>query len=110
MTYGEKTLLVEFRSKKGAILAEHSHPHEQIGYLISGRIVLTIDGERNLPEPGDSWCIHGDVPHSGETVLSQVTVISKMTVTCVTYRRYLIKLAWYELHMRKRPKVARTQF
>ncbi len=74
LTYGEKTLLVEFRSKKGAILAEHSHPHEQIGYLISGRIVLTIDGERNLPEPGDSWCIHGDVPHSGETVEDAVVI------------------------------------
>ena len=74
LTYGEKTLLFEFRTKKGAILAEHSHSYEQIGYLISGRIVLTIDGERNLIEPGDSWCIPGDVPHSGEGVEDAVLI------------------------------------
>ncbi len=74
LTYGEKTLLAEFRSKKGAILAEHSHPHEQIGYLVSGRIVLIIDGERNPAEPGDSWCIHGDVPHSAETLEDAVVI------------------------------------
>ncbi len=74
LTHGEKTLLAEFRSKKGAILAEHSHPHEQTGYLVSGRIDFTIDGERHLVEPGDSWCIHGDVPHSAETLEDAVVI------------------------------------
>jgi quercetin dioxygenase-like cupin family protein len=74
LTYGEKTLMAEFRLKKGSTLPEHSHPHEQIGYLVSGRIVLIIDGERNPAEPGDSWCIHGDVPHSGETVEDSVVI------------------------------------
>ena len=68
LTYGEKTLLAEFRNQKGAVLTEHSHPHEQIGYLISGRIAFTIDGKQYLAEPGDSWCIHGGVPHSAETL------------------------------------------
>lgn len=74
LTYGEKTLMAEFRLKKRSTLPEHSHPHEQIGYLVSGRIVLIIDGQRKPAEPGDSWCIHGDVLHSGETVEDSVVI------------------------------------
>ena len=74
LTYGEKTLMAEFRVKKGGILPEHIHPHEQIGYVISGRIVFNIDGERNVADPGDSWCIHGDVPHSAEIVEDSVVI------------------------------------
>ena len=44
LTYGEKVLMAEFRTSKGSVLPPHSHPHEQIGYLVSGRIILEIDG------------------------------------------------------------------
>lgn len=74
LTYGEKTLMAEFRLKKGVNLPEHTHPHEQIGYLISGRIVFTIDGEQKVAAPGDSWCIHGDVPHSAEIAEDSVAI------------------------------------
>lgn len=63
LVYGEKTLLTEFRLAKGAVLPEHSHPHEQTGYLVSGRIVLTIGGETYRVGPGGSWCIPGNAAH-----------------------------------------------
>jgi quercetin dioxygenase-like cupin family protein len=63
LIHGEKTLMAEFRLDKGAILPRHSHPHEQTGYLVAGRMDLTI-GERTFRvEPGDSWCIPGGVEH-----------------------------------------------
>ena len=64
LVHGEKTLMVEFRMEKGALLPRHSHPHEQTGYLISGKIELTIAGETFPVEPGDSWCIAGNTEHS----------------------------------------------
>jgi len=64
LVYGDKTLMVEFQLAKGADLPVHQHPHEQTGYLVSGRIDLTIDGVVHAVRPGDSWCIPGDVPHS----------------------------------------------
>lgn len=63
LTFGERTLLAEFRLKKGAVVPEHSHPHEQTGYLVSGRIDLVIDSETHEAVPGDSWNIPGDVAH-----------------------------------------------
>ena len=35
LTYGDKTLMAEFRLEQGADLPKHSHPHEQTGYLVS---------------------------------------------------------------------------
>ena len=64
LVYGEKTLLAEFRLDKGAVLPRHSHPHEQTGYLVSGRLDLTIGTETHRVEPGGSWCIPGNVEHS----------------------------------------------
>ena len=61
--YGEKTLMSEFRLQKSAQLPRHNHPHEQIGYLVSGQMKLTIGKETFLVEAGDSWCIAADVEH-----------------------------------------------
>ena len=74
VAHGDKTLMAEFRLTKGHELPEHSHPHEQTGYLVSGRIVLIIEGQRNDAEPGDSWCIPGDAIHSAEIKEDSVLV------------------------------------
>ena len=64
LVYGEKTLLAEFQLENGAILPRHKHPHEQTGYLVSGRIDLTIGDTTHRVTPGDSWCIPGNVEHN----------------------------------------------
>ena len=74
LTYGEKALLSEFRLAKGGILPVHSHPQEQIGYLVSGKIVLNFEGQDHEFGPGDSWCIAGDAVHSGKILEDAVAV------------------------------------
>ncbi|MFK5926012.1 MAG: cupin domain-containing protein [Desulfuromusa sp.] len=74
LVHGNKTLMVEFRMKKGALLPRHSHPHEQTSYLISGSINLTIDNETFNVKPGDSWCIDGDIEHSADILEDTVAV------------------------------------
>jgi quercetin dioxygenase-like cupin family protein len=74
LVFGEKSLLSEFRMDKGAQLPKHSHPHEQTGYLVSGRMHLTIGNETFEVEPGDSWCVHGDVVHQAEILENSVAV------------------------------------
>jgi quercetin dioxygenase-like cupin family protein len=48
----------------GAILPEHSHPHEQITYLLEGELEMVIGGEKMLLTPGMVHVIPGNVPHS----------------------------------------------
>lgn len=74
LAYGEKTLMVEFHLAKGAVLPLHSHPYEQTGYLVSGRMVLTIAGEAKEVTPGDSWCIAENVLHGAEVSENVVAI------------------------------------
>lgn len=74
LAYGDKTLLVEFHLKKSAVVPVHSHPNEQTGYLISGRMVFLVEGNRYDTKPGDSWCIPANVEHSAEVIEDSVAV------------------------------------
>jgi len=74
LAFGERTSLSEFILEKGSIIPKHKHPHEQTGYVISGRLIFTIGNERFEAEPGDSWNIPSDMEHDVE-VLEDTVVI-----------------------------------
>ena len=74
LVYGKDTLLTEFRLSEGSLLPRHRHPQEQTGYLVSGRILLTIGDEEFEARPGDSWSISGDTEH-GATILEDSVAI-----------------------------------
>ncbi len=74
LVYGENTLVAEFRMEAGSILPEHSHFHEQTGYLVEGKMHLTIDGQTFEVERGDCWCINGGSGHSAEILEYSVAV------------------------------------
>lgn len=72
--YGEKSLLTRFHLKKGSCLPNHSHPHEQTGYMVSGKMKLFIDAEEFLAEEGDTWSIKGNVEHRAEIIEDSVAI------------------------------------
>ena len=74
LVYGDKTLLTEFHLEKDSQLPSHAHPQEQTGYLITGRIRLFIGDEIFEVEPGDSWCVPGNVEHRAEILADSVAI------------------------------------
>lgn len=63
---GENMNLLRFEIRPGDGVPRHDHPHEQVGYIVSGRATfVTDDGERTI-EAGDSYAIPGDEPHALE--------------------------------------------
>ena len=74
LCHGEATLMAEFRLAAGHELPSHSHPHEQTGYLVRGRIRLRIGDEEHEVRPGDSWCIAGGTQHGATIVEDSVAV------------------------------------
>ena len=74
LVHGDKTLMVEFRLQKNAALPLHAHPHEQTGYLVRGRMRLTIGDCVHEVMPGDSWCIPGGVRHCAQSLEDSVAV------------------------------------
>jgi len=74
LVHGDKTSMHEFKMTKGSALPVHSHPHEQTGFLVSGKIRLFIEGKPYEVEPGDSWCISGDTEHSVDVLEDALAV------------------------------------
>jgi quercetin dioxygenase-like cupin family protein len=64
VNHGEKTMILELRMKKGAVVPEHKHPHEQLGYVFSGKVEFRAGDETKVLGPGDSWLAPGGVPHT----------------------------------------------
>lgn len=63
LAFEEKTILCEFLLEKGYTLPWHNHPHEQTGYLLSGKMKFRIGDDFHLACRGDSWSIPGNVYH-----------------------------------------------
>ena len=74
LCYGEKTLMTEFLLDAGSDLPSHSHPHEQIGYLVRGHIILLIGDQEYDVTQGDSWCVPPDVEHGARIREDSVAV------------------------------------
>lgn len=62
--HGETMTLSFVDIKKGSVLPEHKHPHEQITYIMDGELEMVIGGEKMLLTPGMVHVIPGNTPHS----------------------------------------------
>jgi quercetin dioxygenase-like cupin family protein len=66
--FNEKLFLAEHRMEKGWVGAAHSHPHEQIVYIISGHLKMTCTGKTFDLRAGDSFVVRGGVEHQASAV------------------------------------------
>jgi quercetin dioxygenase-like cupin family protein len=59
---------VHWEIDAGASLPEHSHMHEQVVNMISGKFELKVDTETQLLGPKGVVCIPSNARHSGRAV------------------------------------------
>lgn len=60
---GEKLMMSFVEMEPGAVVEEHSHPHEQLGVLLEGELDFIIGDERRTLVAGEMWRIPGGVKH-----------------------------------------------
>ena len=60
---GEKEMMVFWTMKAGAHASAHSHPHEQMFWMIKGKMDFRLGAERRMCGPGDVGVIPGGVEH-----------------------------------------------
>lgn len=63
-TAEERMLLAVVDLEPHSVVPEHSHPHEQMGYVVHGRMSFTIGDEVKVVGPGEVYRIPGGVLHS----------------------------------------------
>jgi quercetin dioxygenase-like cupin family protein len=52
----------------GSTMPAHQHPQEQITHIVSGRVVMILDGVRHDLRAGESLLIPSNVSHGAETI------------------------------------------
>jgi quercetin dioxygenase-like cupin family protein len=62
---GEKMMANWVRLEPNAEMAEHEHPHEQVGYILEGALTLTMAGQTRMLTPGLAYIVPGGVRHRG---------------------------------------------
>jgi quercetin dioxygenase-like cupin family protein len=70
-----KTMMIcEFTFEPGVTIPIHTHPHEQVGYIVDGRVEMTIDGKKYELRKGDSYYAPGNIPHGAYTLEPTVII------------------------------------
>lgn len=63
LAFNDKLMLVEHVMEKDSVFPLHSHPHEQLAYLVSGHIRVRAGDEEFEAVAGDSFVVRGDIEH-----------------------------------------------
>jgi len=79
MNRGGKLMIVEFAFKKSAEGSVHSHHHEQIGFVVSGSGIFTLDGKKTKVMAGDSMYIPPDTPHGFKSYEENTVLVETFT-------------------------------
>ena len=61
---GERTTFVVIELEPGTVVPEHAHDNEQIGVLAAGSMRFRIGDEERELQPGGTWSIPSNVPHT----------------------------------------------
>lgn len=79
LAYAPNLMTVELHFEKGAVGAKHSHPHEQIGYIISGSLLYQEEGkEDKVLVAGDTYYVEPNVVH-GVVALEETMLLDIFT-------------------------------
>jgi len=67
-------MICEFTFESDVTIPLHNHPHEQVGYVVKGRVEMTVAGNTEILAAGDSYCAPSNVPHSAHTLEPTIIV------------------------------------
>ena len=63
LSSGGNMMTAQFSFEKGAVGTPHTHPHEQVGYVVEGRFELLLAGEKTIISPGDTYYVPPNTLH-----------------------------------------------
>ncbi|WP_330998941.1 cupin domain-containing protein [Mangrovicoccus algicola] len=76
--FNDNAMCVEVHFDTGAVAALHSHPHEQISYVVSGVFEFEIGGEKKIVRAGDTTYKQPGIEH-GATCLEEGMLLDFFT-------------------------------
>jgi quercetin dioxygenase-like cupin family protein len=84
--FGERGMVQVVELEPGAEVPVHSHPHEQLGIILSGTMTMVVAGVSRVCEPMDAYALPGGVEHSGTAGPEGATVLDVFVPVREDYR------------------------
>src|SRR5512137_2951435 len=81
----DKLMICRFELEKGVEIPGHSHPQDQAGYVVSGKIRVSVEGESCDLGPGDSYSAPSGAVHSA-IALERTVVVDTFSPPREDYR------------------------
>jgi quercetin dioxygenase-like cupin family protein len=78
LAYNDKLFLVEHQMVKGWVGAMHSHPHDQVVYVVRGHLKVNCLGKTFELRTGDTFVVRGGLPH-GASAMEDSLIIDVFT-------------------------------
>jgi quercetin dioxygenase-like cupin family protein len=70
----KSVMLCEFTFDAHVVVPIHSHPNEQVGYIVAGQVEMIINGQKFELKKGDSYAAPSNVPH-GALILKPSIIV-----------------------------------
>ena len=74
LVYNDKVMLVYFDLKKDADLPMHSHPHQQMGYVVKGKLDFYIYDKTYRLKEGDSYFAPSNAEHGAKVIEDSIVI------------------------------------
>ena len=85
LSWGERLMVVQVVLEEGAVVPVHRHPHEQITYIVEGKLSMDVEGQTYVLVPGDSLLFPADVEH-GAIALKRTLVVDTFSPSREEYK------------------------
>ena len=74
LAHNENMMLVEHHMENTWVGARHSHPHDQMVYVIKGRLLFRCGDDEFEARAGDSFVLKGGIEHSASALEAAVVL------------------------------------
>ncbi|RAP73646.1 cupin domain-containing protein [Paenibacillus montanisoli] len=71
---GKSIMSMMIKLDEGAIGPAHSHPHEQLTFVISGKIAMVMNGETTIVGASEQIYVPGDAVHEVKALEDTVVI------------------------------------
>ena len=74
LAYNDKLFLAEHQMVKGWAGAVHSHPHDQVVYIVRGHLKVDCQGKSFELRAGDTFVVRGGVQHGASAIEDSLVI------------------------------------
>jgi quercetin dioxygenase-like cupin family protein len=84
--FGESSMINLIEIAPGAVVPRHEHPHEQLGVVFRGELILEVQGVERRLGPLDAYTLRGGVEHGARGGAEGCLVVDVFTPVREDYR------------------------